>query len=61
MKRSTVFGHVRGSTESGLRIRQNIPHRRAGDGVMDRIGQKLDAVICEVAAMLWLVRAAVAR
>ena len=47
---------VRGRTASGSQTRQKEIVRTTGAG-MDKIGQKLDAVICEIAAFMWLVRA----
>jgi hypothetical protein len=48
---------VRDSTEFGAPTGETVSIKRTGTA-MNKIGQVLDGIVCEIAAVLWLVRVA---
>jgi hypothetical protein len=52
---------VRNNTETAVQCRQIIPTEQQRGTAMDKITEALDGMICEIAAIVWLVRAAATR
>jgi hypothetical protein len=52
------ISEVRNGTETAVQRRQIIPVEQQRGTAMDKITEALDGMICEIAAIVWLVRAA---